>query len=81
MKLQVRSKTTSHLLFYAYRKYMNNNSARRTSSQRDIPPQICYGGSDNFSSGISGKLPKKATSNVIFSTTADRIAAKFCMTI
>ena len=39
------------------------------------------GGSDNFSSGTSGKLPKIATSNVIFWRTADRIAANVCMTI
>ena len=57
------------------------NSTRRTTSKRHIRPAICSGGSDNFSSGISGKLPKIATSNIIFSRTADRIAAKFCMTI
>ena len=61
--------------------YKNGNSARRTFTQRHIRPFICYGGSDNSSSGISGKLPKIATSNVIFSRTADRIAAKFWMTI
>ena len=80
-ELQVLSKTASRLWFYAYEKYKNGNSARRTSSQRHIRPSICYGGSDNFSLGISGKLPKIATSNAIFSTTADRIAAKFCMTL
>ena len=47
------------LWFYAYKKY-KSNSARRTASQRHIQPSICYGGSDNFSSGISGKLPKKS---------------------
>ena len=80
-ELQVLSKTASRLWVYAYKKYKNGNSARRTASQRHIRPSICYGGSDNFSSGISGKLPKIATSNAIFSRTADRIAAKFCMTI
>ena len=80
-ELQVLSKTASRLWFYAYKKYKNGNSARRTASQRHIRPSICYGGSENFSSGISGKLPNIATSNAIFSRTADRIAAKFCMTI
>ena len=56
--MQVLSKTVSPLWFYAYKKYKNGNSARRTASQRHIRPSICYGGSDNFSSGISGKLPK-----------------------
>ena len=61
----------------------NGNFARRTYLQRHIPPSITQNRSDNFSncSGISGKLPKIATSNVIFSRTADRIAAKFCLTI
>ena len=76
-ELQVLPKTTSRLWFYAYKKYKNGNSARRTASQRHIRPSITQDGSDNFSSGISGKLPKIATSNVIFSRTADRIAAKF----
>ena len=80
-ELQVLSKTASPLLFYAYKKYKNGNSARRTGSQRHFRPSICYGGSDNLSSGISGKLPKIATSNAIYSRTADRIAAKFCMII
>ena len=80
-ELQVLSKTASRLWFYAYKKYKNGNSARRTASQRHIRPSIYYGGSDNFSSGIPGKLPKMATSNAIFSRTADCIAAKFCMTI
>ena len=80
-KLQVLSKTASRLWLNAYKKYKNGNYARRTSSHRHIRPPICYGGSDNFSSGISGKLPKIATSNVIFTRTADRIAAKFYMTI
>ena len=70
-ELQVLSKNCVSLLFYAYKKYKNGNSARRTSSQRHIRPPICYGGSDNFSSGISGKLPKIATSNAIFSRTAN----------
>ena len=81
MELQVLSKTASRLWFYAYKKYKNGNSARRTASKRHIRSAICSGGSDNFSSGISAKLPKIATSNVIFSRTADRTAAKFCMTI
>ena len=80
-ELQVLYKTASRLWFYAYKKYKNGNSARRTASQRHIRSSIPQGGSDNFRSGISGKLPKIATSNVIFSRTADRIAAKFCMTI
>ena len=80
-ELQVLSNTVSRLCFYAYKKYKNNNSARRTASQRHIRPAICSSGSDNFSSGISGQLQQIATSNVIFSRTADRIAAKFCMTI
>ena len=69
------------LWFYAYKKYKDGNSARRTVSQCHIRPSICYGGSDNFGSGISGKLPEIATSNAIFSRTADGTAAKFCMTI
>ena len=80
-ELQVLSKTASRLWFYAYKKYKNGNSASRTALQRHIRPSITKDGSDNFSSGISGKLPKIATSNVIFSRAADRIAAKFCMTI
>ena len=81
MELQVLSKTVSRLWFYAFKKYKNGNSVRRTATRRHILPAICSSGSDNFSSGISGKLPIIATSNVIFSRTADRIAAKFCMTI
>ena len=80
-ELPVPSKTASRLWFYAYKKYKNGNSVRRTASKRHIRPAICSGGSDNFSSGISGKLPKIANSSVIFSRTADRIAAKLCMTI
>ena len=80
-ELQVLSKTASLLWFYAYKKYKNGNFARRTASQRHIRPSIPQEGSDNFRSGISGKLPKIATSNLIFSRTADRIAAKFCITI
>ena len=81
MELQVLSKTVSRLWFCAYKKYKNGNSVRRTSTQRHIRPAVCSGGSGDFSSGISGKLPKIATSNVIFARTADRIAAKFCMVI
>ena len=66
-ELQVQSKTASRVWFYAYKKYKNGNSARRTAIKRHIRPAICFGGSDNFSSGISGKLPKIETSNVIFS--------------
>ena len=80
-ELHILSKTASRLWFYAYKKYKNGNSARRTASQRHSRSSICYGGSDNFSSGIYGNLPKIATSNAIFSRTADRIAAKFSMTI
>ena len=80
-ELQGLSKTASRLWFYAYKKYKNGNSARPTASQRHIRSSICYGGSDNFSSGISGKLHKIATLNAIFSSTAHRIAATFCMTI
>ena len=81
-ELQVLSKTASRLWFYAYKKYKNgNSSARRTALQRHIRPSITQDGSDNFSSGISRKLPKIATSNVIFSRTVNRIAAKFYMTI
>ena len=81
MGLQVLFKTASRLWFYAYKKYKNSNTARRTALQRHIRPLITQDGSDNFRSGISRKLQKIATSNVIFSRTADRIAAKFCMTI
>ena len=80
-KLQVLSKTASRLWFYAYKKYKNGKSARRTYLQRHIRPSITQNGSDNINSGISENLPKIATSNVIFSRTADRIAAKVCMTI
>ena len=80
-ELQVLSNPASRLWFYTYKKYKNGNSVRRTATKRHIRPAICSGGSDNFSSGISGKLPKIATSNIIFSRTADRIAAKFCLTI
>ena len=80
-ELQVLSKTASRLWFYAYKKYKNGNSARRTASKRHIRPVICSGGSDNFSSGISGKIPKKQHQTSFFLRTADRIAAKFCTTI
>ena len=80
-ELGVLSKTVSRLWYYAYKKYKNSSSARRTSTQHHIQLSICFGGSDNFSSGISRKLPKIATSNVVFLRAADRIAAKFCMTI
>ena len=69
------------LWFYAYKKYKNGNSARRTYLQRHIWPPITQNGSDIFGSGISGKLPKIATSNANFLRTADRVAAKFCNTI
>ena len=52
-------------------------SGRRTGDW----PSITQDGSDNFRSGVSGKLPKIATSNVIISRSADRIAAKFRMKI
>ena len=78
-ELQVLSKTESRLLFYAYKKYKNGQSARRTYLQRHIWSPITQNGSENFCSGISRKLPKIATSNVIVSRTADRIAAKFCI--
>ena len=55
-RLQILSKTASLLLFYADKKY----SARRTYLQRHIRPSITQNGSENFSSGISGKLPKIA---------------------
>ena len=79
--LQSLSKTAFPLWFYAYDNYKNRNSARRTYLQRHIRPSITQTGSDNFSSGISGNLPQIATSNVIFSNTADYIAGKFCITI
>ena len=80
-ELQVLSKTASRLWFFAYKKIQERYSTRRTDLQRHIRSSITQHGSDNFCSGISGNLPKIATSNVIFSRTADRIAAKFCMTI
>ena len=80
-EMQALSKTASRLGIYAYKTYKNGNSARRTATQRHIWPVIYSGRSDNFSLGISGKLPKITTLKVIFSTTTDRIAAKFCMTI
>ena len=80
-ELQVLSKTAPRLWFYANKKYKIGNFARRTAWQRHIRPSITQDGSDNFSSRISGKLSTIATSNVIFSRTAHRIAAKFCMTI
>ena len=57
-EMQVLSKAASRLWFYAYKQYKNGNSARRTALQRHIRPSITQDGSDNFSSGISGKLPK-----------------------
>ena len=42
--------------FYAYEKYKNGNSARRTATQRHIRPSITQDGS----LGISGKLRKVA---------------------
>ena len=59
-KLQALPKTVSCLWYYTYKKYKNGNSARRTSTQRHIRQSICHDRSDNFSSGISGKLPKIA---------------------
>ena len=47
-ELQVLSKTASRLWFYAYKKYKNGNSARRTASQRHIGRR-----ESSFSSGIS----------------------------
>ena len=40
-ELQVLSKTASRLWFYAYKKYKNDTSARRTSTQRHFRPAIC----------------------------------------
>ena len=77
-EMQVLSKTAPRILRL---QKVYKNSARRTALQRHTRPSITQDGSDNFSSGISGKLPKIATSNFIFSTTADRIAVKFCMKI
>ena len=73
----------SRLCYYAHKKYKNGNSARRISTQRHIRPSICFDESDKLSSGIFGKLPKIATSNVIYSRMAmgGCIAAKFRMTI
>ena len=61
------------------KKYKNGNSARRTYLQRQIRSPITQNGCDNFISGISGKLLKIATANVIFSRTADRFAANFAL--
>ena len=80
-ELQILSKTASRLWFYTFKKYENGNSAWRTTVQRHTRPSITQNRSNYFSSEISGKLPKIATSNVIFSRTADGIAAKFYMTI
>ena len=71
-ELQVLSKTASRLWYYAYKKYKKGKSARRPSSQSHTQTFICDGGSDNFSSGISWKLQKIATSNVIFSSNFKR---------
>ena len=57
-ELQVLSKTASRLWFYAYEKYKNGNSARRTALQRRIRSSITQNGSDNFSSGISENYQK-----------------------
>ena len=76
-EVQDLSTTASRLWFYAYKKYENGNSARRTSTRCHIRLPIYLGGRDNFSSGISWKLQKIANLNVIFSRTANRIAAKF----
>ena len=64
-ELLVLSKTASCLWYNAYKKDKNGNSARHTCFQLHMRPSICYGGSDNFSSKISGKIPKIATSHVI----------------
>ena len=37
-ELQVLSKTASHLWFYAYKKYKNGNSERRTTTKSHIRP-------------------------------------------
>ena len=55
-ELQVLSKTVSRLWFYSYNKYKNG-------TLQDVQPYNItsgrpYGGSDNFSPGISGKLQK-----------------------
>ena len=42
-------------------KNKNGNSARRTYLQRHFRPSINQIGSDNFSSGLSGNLPKNST--------------------
>ena len=59
-ELQVLSKTASRLWFFAYKKYKNGKSARRRAFQRHIRSSIAQDGSDNFSSGISRKLPKNS---------------------
>ena len=82
-ELQVLSKTAPRLWFNANNKYKIGNSARRTALhvQRHIRPSITQDGSEKFKFGDIRKTTKIATSNVIFSRTADRIAAIFCMTI
>ena len=74
-ELHVLSITASRLI------YKNGNLLQRTDLQRHTRPSITHNESDNFSSETSGNLPKIATSKVILSRTADRIAVKFCMTI
>ena len=59
-QLQVLSKIASRLWFYAYKTYKNGNSARGTALQRHIRPSITQNGSENFSSGISGKTTKNS---------------------
>ena len=59
----------------------------RTVTLQDVQPRYVTSAFHNqgrkwqFPFGNIRKTTKKATSNVIFSRTADRIAAKFCMTI
>ena len=59
-ELHVLSKTASRLWFYAYKKSRTVKSARRTALQRNIRPSITQDGSDDFSSGISGKTTKNS---------------------
>ena len=80
-ELQVFSKSSSRLWFNALKKYKNSNSARRTASQRHIRPSISTAEVTILVREYPENYQKIATSNAIFSRTADRIAAKFCMTI
>ena len=78
-ELQFLSKTASNLWFYAYKKYKNGNSARYTSTQHHNAHMLRR--KWQFQFWNIWKITKNSHFKRHFLETADRITAKFCMTI